>query len=305
MKSKTVLGIILLVMMMSGHLMLNAEQVSALGRLLPANGVINIWGAGDAQVEAIHTKQGDWVKKGDLLVTLSNKEQLKSEVSQARKLLEQAEQTLEMEKRFQKVKLDGLKGDLENAISRLEKIEKNKTIASPQIIEERRQTVSTTKNELALAEISREKAILSLSQDIELKRFDLEVAERLAESAEIRSPVDGKVLIVRIEPGNVPGNGEIMKIADTSKMIVSAEVYESDINRVAVGQSAIIKSVAFEGEVTGTVVSKGHMIFKQSVDSLDPRSLSNSRVVEVQIEIDDAKLVEDLIYLQVDVFIKL
>ena len=81
-------------------------------------------------------------------------------------------------------------------------------------------------------------------------------------------------------------------------MVVVAEVYESDISKVRLGQKAIIKSEtgAFAGEVRGVVSQIGLHIGKQDVLDTDPAADVDSRVVEVEIKVnpEDSGLIAHL-----------
>jgi HlyD family secretion protein len=82
-----------------------------------------------------------------------------------------------------------------------------------------------------------------------------------------------------------------------------AEVAENDIDRVKVGQKATITGDSFRGKLGGTVERIGMQVAKNSVTNDDPRSLSNPRVIEVRIRLDDGKAAENLIHAQVEVVI--
>ena len=77
-------------------------------------------------------------------------------------------------------------------------------------------------------------------------------------------------------------------MGQTSQMVAVAEVYESDVRKLKVGQSATItsESGAFSQNLRGTVSSIGLQIGKQDVLNTDPAADSDSRVVEVKIAID-------------------
>jgi HlyD family secretion protein len=92
-------------------------------------------------------------------------------------------------------------------------------------------------------------------------------------------------------------------MGDTSRMRAVAEVYETDIARVRLGQGATITSRALDRPVTGKVVEIGRMIFKNDVLNVDPAARADARVVEVRIELDDMERTADLTNLTVEVLI--
>jgi HlyD family secretion protein len=127
----------------------------------------------------------------------------------------------------------------------------------------------------AQAEVN--KAIATLNQ-----------AEEDLELTKVKAPSDGQIIKINAYPGEEVGDDGIVEFAQTSKMMLVAEVYESDIGKVKVGQTASITSEtgAFAEELTGEVRQIGLKIGKQDVLSTDPAADVDSRVVEVEIHFD-------------------
>jgi len=73
-------------------------------------------------------------------------------------------------------------------------------------------------------------------------------------------------------------------------MYVIAEVYETDISKIKVGQRAITISEngGFDGEIHGSVDHIGLQIKKKNVLESDPAADKDARVVEVKIQLDPA-----------------
>jgi HlyD family secretion protein len=92
-------------------------------------------------------------------------------------------------------------------------------------------------------------------------------------------------------------------MANTEQMVVLTEVYETDIQRVKIGQKAKISSPIFKREdaLTGTVMWKASNIGKAQVVPLDPRAAVDNRIVEVKVALDQSERVADLIGHQVRV----
>ena len=86
-------------------------------------------------------------------------------------------------------------------------------------------------------------------------------------------------------------------------MRVVAEVYETDIAQVSVGQSATVSSRALPKPVNGRVARIGNMVFKNDVLNVDPAARADARIVEVWIDLDPLPLAERLTNLTVDVLI--
>lgn len=93
-------------------------------------------------------------------------------------------------------------------------------------------------------------------------------------------------------------------MGNTQQMVVIAEVYETDVSRVRVGQRAVITSPALSGrQLHGTVQRIGSMIARNKVFDLDPTADVERRVVEVTIRLDASEPAARLIQLQVRVAI--
>jgi len=84
-------------------------------------------------------------------------------------------------------------------------------------------------------------------------------------------------------------------------MYAVAEVYETDIGKVKVGQKATISSEVFKGEITGTVDRVGLRIAKNDILGTDPAAKTDVRVIEVKIRLNDSSKVSGLTNLQVKV----
>jgi HlyD family secretion protein len=130
---------------------------------------------------------------------------------------------------------------------------------------------------------------------------DRAAAER--ELTVVRSPVDGQVLEVHARQGERVGPDGIAEIGKTQTMTVVAEVYETDIGRVRIGQRAHVSSPALPGPVQGAVDRIGLKVGKKDVLSVDPAAKTDARVIEVEILLDDPRQVAGLTNLEVDVVI--
>jgi HlyD family secretion protein len=122
----------------------------------------------------------------------------------------------------------------------------------------------------------------------------------------VRSPINGKVLKIHTRAGEIVSNQGIADIGKTNQMYVVAEIYETDIKKVQIGQQATIASVAFPGKLQGTVSQIGLQVSKQNVFDVNPQADTDQKVVEVKIRIsnpEDSQRVARLTNLQVQVMI--
>jgi RND family efflux transporter MFP subunit len=72
--------------------------------------------------------------------------------------------------------------------------------------------------------------------------------------ATLTSPIDGTVTAVNIDPGLVAPSGDAI-IIDSAALEVTADVVESDLASMTIGQTAQISISAVDAQVTGTVTS--------------------------------------------------
>jgi len=143
----------------------------------------------------------------------------------------------------------------------------------------------------------------TLNQIAEVRPVDVAVAEaevRQAQAAErvaqaeldrsyIKSPQTGRVIKILTRPGEIVENNQgIARIGETSQMYAVAEVYESDITKVQLGQTATITSSAIPGKLIGKVENIGLEIERQEVVNTDPTANIDAKVVEVKVKLDEA-----------------
>ncbi|MEM7771643.1 MAG: HlyD family efflux transporter periplasmic adaptor subunit [Cyanobacteria bacterium P01_A01_bin.37] len=170
-----------------------------------------------------------------------------------------------------------------------------------QIEEDRSTGMSLAEQQLQSAE-----ADLTLSQvqvTVASTQQNLELAEARLERTIIRAPRDGQILRIIAKQGEAITSDGILDFGDTSQMYVVAEVYETDVGLLSLGQPAQINSRngAFDEALTGEVAEIGWQVFKNDVLDDDPAANADARVVEVKIRLDDSAPVQGLTNLQVDV----
>lgn len=159
----------------------------------------------------------------------------------------------------------------------------------------------------------------TLTEIVEIRDVDVAIAAaELAEAeagvkqaeadldwAYLKAPKQGQILKIYTFPGEVVSDEGVVAIGDTSQMYVVAEVYETDISRVKLGQKATVTSIGFVGTLEGVVTEIGLKIGKKDVLNTDPAADVDSRVVEVKIRLDElsTQKVASLTNLQVNVVI--
>jgi HlyD family secretion protein len=121
-------------------------------------------------------------------------------------------------------------------------------------------------------------------------RAELAKLETELTLSELRSPIDGLVLRVLTRPGERPGSGGILQVGASQRMEAIAEVYESDVSRIRVGQQVRLESESggFSGSLQARVLRISPQVQQRQVLSTDPSADADARIVEVRLELDPA-----------------
>lgn len=149
-----------------------------------------------------------------------------------------------------------LRSEIESARQTLEKIR-----------EVRPEDVLTARSELRKAEASRERA---------RQEFDF---------ATVRAPQNGRILKIFARPGDRIGENGLLEMADTDDMIVLAEVYQTDMGRLSLGQGATITADGFQGSLRATLTKVLPQVQRQSTFAGQPGENMDQRVFEVRLQL--------------------
>jgi HlyD family secretion protein len=128
----------------------------------------------------------------------------------------------------------------------------------------------------------------------ELRRFQREGVELIAKrrsletdlaESELLSPINGVVLKIHSRVGERPDNDGVMEVGASQAMEALVEVYESDINRISVGQPVTLTSEngGFKGTLEGRVERITPQVRQRKVLSTDPTGDADARVIEVDV----------------------
>ncbi|AOX01205.1 HlyD family secretion protein [Moorena producens PAL-8-15-08-1] len=164
-----------------------------------------------------------------------------------------------------------------------------------------------TEAKATLNQIAEVRAVDVVLAQAELEDAMVGVQQAQAELdlAYVRSPRTGQILKIHTWPGEIVSDQGIVELGRTEQMYVKAEVYETDISKVRLGQRSTITSDGFPGELNGIVDQIGLQIGKKEVFSTNPVVDVDARVVEVKIRLnsEDNHKVAGLTNLQVKVVI--
>jgi HlyD family secretion protein len=294
-------------------------KVSCLGRIQPEDGVIHvagpyIWGdSHPARVESLKVQEGDDVRRGQTLAVFVGRDNLQAGLAQAQA------QTAKARLRVEQVKAGGRKPDLAAQRAEIARLEAEEEHAQTEL---RRYEALRGTDDVTVAEVEARRTAVKVGEfaveaarhrldslqevpdtDVRVAEADLAQAEaneertrRDFDASTIYAPADGRVLRINAREGEEVGLSGLLDIARTRNMFVVAEVYETDIGRVRVGQHATI-----QGDLLGTTVLTGvvervaHNVKDAAVMPGDTVSFADKRVVETLIRLDQNEPAANLI----------
>ena len=252
----------------------NQEAVAALGRLEPA-GDVRLLAApisgigGSPRISELLVEEGDRVSGGQLLARFDTAPTLVAQQRLIEARLRNLDTRLAVQtrdvRRYRQLSRSGAipSGELDNRETDLLKLQGDR-------------------NE-AWAEREKLKAELLLT--------------------ELRAPMAGTVLKLHARVGERPTETGVLELGASNRMQALVEVYESDIDRVRLGQSVslISENGGYQGTLTGEVIRISPQVRQRSVLSTDPTGDADARVVEVRVALDpaDSQRVRDLTGLKV------
>jgi HlyD family secretion protein len=132
---------------------------------------------------------------------------------------------------------------------------------------------------------------------------DLDRAHIQQNAGTIRSPKKGRVMRIVARAGEAVGPGGIITIADTDRMNVIAEIYETDISRVKLGQKAVVMSDWLSSPVEGVIRWISPEIENRTIP-IDPSEAADRRVYQARIRVDRPELLARRINSKVNVLIE-
>ena len=278
-------------------------QVSALGRLEPWHGALKITApitpesTGGIVLGKLLVERGDDVKAGQLLAVTEAAPLMQAQVAQAkaereyRSRLAAASASAATAACIQAKVSDQASQRRQDLLAR--------KLVSNETAEQAKGESDAFKAGCASAQASAQAATAAVAlADTELKR-----AQAVLQRAYIRAPADGRVLDIHARPGEMIGPQGILELGRVDRMYAIAEVYETDIGKVRVGQTATVSSRAFGSTLSGTVERIRQQVRKLDQLGTDPAARKDARIVEVEIRLDNAAPAAGLTNLQVEIII--
>jgi len=237
------------------------NAVAALGQLNPLGEVRklaapNSGKGGTPRLSKLLIGEGDSVYKEQILAVFDNRPKLEANLKSAQANLNILMSEISIKKR---------------EINRYQTLVDKGAVA--------RIVLDKMKDDLSISETR----ILKLKSAIDAIEVDLE-------QTQLKSPIDGIVLQILVREGERPNSSGVINVGANQLMEALIEVYESDIDRVQIGQAVdlISENGGFDGSLRGQVSLISPQVRQRRVLSTDPTGDADSRVVEVRVKLDNA-----------------
>jgi HlyD family secretion protein len=278
-----------------------ARGVAALGRLEPEGGIVRLSlpstpeAISGAVIAKLHVGRGADVQAGQLLAEADTVDVLKALLAQARAELETARRDARAA-----VSVADEACVLADVASRQSKRQAellSRKLTSDDIADQAKGNAdagaATCKARRASASVAESRIA---GAEAGLARHQAEL-----ERAYLRAPFAGRVLDIHAKVGELVGAEGVLELGRVQQMYAIAEVYETDIRNVKVGQKARVKSDALARPITGTVTRIRPKVQKLDEIGTDPAARKDARIIEVEIKLDDSAAAAALSLLQVEV----
>lgn len=287
---------------------LRLAYVAAEGKVEAMTGFDVDLGTGElnGRIARILVKEGDPVRKGQVVAVLVN-EDLQAQVTQTEQELTVARARLvELESGARKEEILEAGARLEGAIARLlearNELRRNRELHQQHMISQSTLDAADAAFKVARSavdEAAQRKKLLEegpKSETVQLYRNQVQLAEAGLDYARmrldktiIRSPIEGTVIERYLDEGEgVTPEIPILAIADLSKVWINAEVDETDAGRIRLGDSAKVTSDAYPGMTfKGSIREIADYAGARTIRPKDPAVNLGLKVLQVKIEVQE------------------
>lgn len=280
------------------------QSVSALGRLEPEHGIIRVASPSTplatygAVLTELLVEEGDRVEKDQLLAVSDTAAVMQAIVEEARTSVVQAERGVEA------TRSQAVEACVRADVAAREAERRTRLHAQGVAGEEEADSARGEAEALKASCASAQTSVRLAQAGVRVAQAHLARVRVELERSYIRAPVDGLVLDINVRPGELISDSGVLELGQVDRMYAIAEVYETDIRYVAVGQQATVSSPALPGDLKGTVQYIRNKVQKKDEIGTDPAARKDARIIEVGILLDDPETVAGLTNLQVDVLIQ-
>jgi HlyD family secretion protein len=278
-----------------------SRGVAALGRLEPAGGIVKVALASTPEavsggvITRLYVERGDDVKAGQLLAESDTVAVLKAALAESRAGLETAKRDARAAASLAEEAC--VLADVSARQSKRQAELLQRKLTSEDIADQARGNA-----EAGAATCKARRAAASVA-DSRIAGAEAAITRRQAEieRAYVRAPFAGRVLDIHARQGELVGAQGVVDLGRVDQMYAIAEVYETDIRNVKVGQKASVRSDALARALTGTVTRIRPKVQKLDEIGTDPAARKDARIIEVEIRLDDSAAAASLSLLQVEI----
>jgi len=299
------------------------RNVAGWGRIEGASEEIRIGSKMPGIVREMPVAEGERVAAGQLLVVLDHEEH-RARVDAARAEVERAEARLrlleagarpeERERADSGVLEAAAVADAARAqLARFQELRRLGLVSTSDFDQSARDARTAAARLAASRQMAAQVRGPARAEELDIARSEIRLAsarlveaEVLLDATQLRSPVDGLVVRHYLHAGesirvDQVGN-PIISVIDDSRCRARAQIDDSEVARIAVGQPATVTSDAYRNTVfRGTVRSLAGAVRKKSLFSDDPTETHDREVLEAVIELDPGDKRCPIVGLRVDV----
>ena len=260
------------------------DQIIGVARVEPAAKISPIGCESAGKIVQIHVQEGQFVKKGTLLLTLDQSlDQAQLQQSEA-KMLTKQQRSKSLEAKIAALEL---KIEIADAERNRDRNLANAQAGTQKAAFDSENTYKNLKAELAIAKADLAEANAALGET----KMELNYTKKLSDKKNIYAPADGMVLNWDVKQGQAVTIGnKLGDFAPKGDLIATTEVDELFAMKVKNGQRAAINIQGTKERLsTGTVVYCAPYLSKKSIFNDRADNLEDRRVREVRVRIDTPK----------------
>jgi HlyD family secretion protein len=303
------------------------DHIAARGRVEGISEEIKVTSKLAGRLKEVSVEEGNHLKRGEVIAILEN-DDLLAAVHAAEAQLKDAEARLEkvlngarpQERDEARATMEEARAGEENTRSQYDRwstLYKQGGYVSKERVEEIESNWKMAKGRLdAATERYRLITAPPRHEDVDMARAqaanaraELEASRVNYDNSFIRAPIAGVVLKKYLKPGESiiafdRSSAPVISMTDDSILRVRAEVDETDVNKIRLGQRAAITADAYGSRIfQGAVVRIGNSIGKKNIRTDDPTEKVDTEVLETLVQLDPNERMQ--VGLRVDVRIQI
>lgn len=304
-------------------------QISATGIVEP-NFKVEVKSKASGEVLSFPFNEGDYVKKGTLLLQLDKSDEKRNvaksrtELSSSSARLKKSKTALLLQKTKYATDLKSSQSEIETALTNL-KESKDKLKRQSDLYEKKIVSQESLEAAVTLYKVNQEKLVQAETRhqmakdsvhDITMKEDEIELvqsevrrseiavdeAEERLEETEIFAPIEGIIIEKLVEEGqiiasgisNVSGGTAIATIADMSRLFIIADIDETDIGSIKIGHIVKITADAYPNKS-----------FEGKVTRIAPQGLVENSItifkVKIEVKGDGKTLLKPMMSANIDI----